>query len=287
VKQLAIFSYRDGIGKTAITTAFASLADKFVLADCDINSPDLHLIMKADIKKTVGFHGFRIASIDPEKCDKCKKCLEYCRFNAIDEKINILQESCKGCGLCEYVCPMDAIEMMNRDTGFTYSSETRTGPMSHAKLNPGEEISGSFVASVKENAKNIAKDKGKNLVIIDGASGISHTVLSAIIGVDLVLIVSEPCITAVNDLKKINEVINHLKIPTVVCINKNNLNTEVSDQIEEYCNNNQVTLIGKIPYDKGIVEAMAQQKNILDFSNEETSEKIIELWNSVIKKIIK
>jgi len=132
MKQLTVISGKGGTGKTSIAAAFASLADKAVFADCDVDAADLHLILKPDIKKTTVFHGLKIASIDKELCTNCKKCHEHCRFNAIDEDINLIKESCEGCGVCEYVCPFDAIKMIDRDSGFAYVSETRFGPMSHA-----------------------------------------------------------------------------------------------------------------------------------------------------------
>ena len=286
MKQLAVISYKGGTGKTAITVAFASLADNFVLADCDVNAPDLHLFLKADIKKTVGFHDLKIASVDDEKCDDCKKCINFCRFNAIDEKINIIPKSCEGCSICEYVCPVDAIKMIDRDSSLIYASETHFGPISHARFNPGEKISGKLVTAVKENAKTIAEEKRKNLVIIDGPSGISYPAFSTIIDVDLVLIVTEPSLSAVLDLERMIGITNHFKIPAVVCINKYDLNIQITEGIEEYCKNHDIELVGKLPFDTVMTEAMVKEKSIIEFSDGELSNRIIEMWNATVEKLL-
>ena len=159
MKQLTVISGKGGTGKTSITAAFASLTQNAVFADCDVDAADLHLILKPEIKKTTVFHGLKIPEIDKEKCIRCGKCHQHCKFGAIDEDIKIIKESCEGCGVCEYVCPVSAIKMIDRDSGFAYISETRFGPMAHAKLNTAEEASGKLVVVVRENAKTLAADK--------------------------------------------------------------------------------------------------------------------------------
>jgi len=223
MKQLTIISGKGGTGKTSLTAAFASLADA-VLADCDVDASDLHLILKPDIKKKEIFHGMELASVDKSRCIDCKKCYESCRFGAIDEDINIIKESCEGCGVCEYVCPTDAIKMVERDSGYSYISETRFGPMSHAMLMTAEEASGELVAVVRENAKKLAEKYEKELIIIDGPPGIGCPVISSITGVDLVLIVTEPTLSAIHDLERILEVANHFDVPAVEGRNKYDIN---------------------------------------------------------------
>lgn len=281
MKQLTIISGKGGTGKTSITAAFASLAETTVFADCDVDAADLHLILKPEIKKTMRFQGLKIASIDNDKCTNCKKCLESCKFDAINENIEIKKESCEGCGVCAYVCPSDAIDMIDRDSGFAYVSETRFGPLSHAVLNIAEEASGKLVALVRENAKKILEEKKMDLIIIDGPPGIGCPVIASITGVDLVLIVTEPTLSALHDLERIYGVSSHFKIPAVVCINKFDINLDNYRKIEEFCRNNNIPVVGKLPYDIAITRAMVEGKNIVEYSKGVLSNEIIKMWEEI------
>ena len=281
MKQLTVISGKGGTGKTSITSAFASCANNAVFADCDVDAADLHLILKPEIKKTIGFHGLKIASINNETCTKCKKCYEHCRFNAIDENIKIIKESCEGCGVCEYICPVDAIKMIDRDSGFSYISDTRFGPMAHAMLKTAEEASGKLVTTVRNNANKLAEEKKKDLIIIDGPPGIGCPVIASISGVDLVLIVTEPTLSAIHDLERIIGVTHHFMIPAVVCINKYDINLENTNNIELYCKNNYIDIVGKLPYDNIVTEAMIHEKNVVEYSNNEFSNNIISMWNDI------
>ena len=281
MKELTIISGKGGTGKTSLTAAFASLAENAVFADCDVDAADLHLIFKPDIKKTMSFHGLKIASIDKEKCTYCKNCYNHCRFNAIDENINIIKQSCEGCGVCEYVCPVDAITMVERDSGFSYISETRFGPMSHAMLRTAEEGSGKLVTMVRNNAKKIAEEKEKNLIIIDGPPGIGCPVISSITGVDLVLIVTEPTLSAIHDLERILDVAQHFRVPAVVCINKYDINKENTEKIELYCKSNNIQIVGKLPYNTIVTEAMIHEKTVIEYTKDDFSKLIVDMWNKV------
>jgi MinD superfamily P-loop ATPase len=278
-----VISGKGGTGKTTITAAFASIAKNAVFADCDVDAADLHLILKPDIKKTYSFKGLKIASIDKEKCTKCNRCFENCKFDAISEEIDIIKESCEGCKVCEFVCPVDAIKMIDRDSGFSYISETRFGPMAHAMLKTAEEASGKLVTVVRENAKNLAKEKNKDLIIIDGPPGIGCPVISSITGVDLVLVVTEPTLSAIHDLERILEVSNHFKIPAVVCINKFDINLDNTKNIEEYCNNKKIEIVGKLPYNTIVTDSMVYEKTIIEYSKNGISKEIVNIWEKVLE----
>ena len=280
MKQLTVISGKGGTGKTSITAAFAALADA-VLADCDVDASDLHLILNPDIKKTEEFHGLEIASIDKEKCIDCKECHNACRFDAIDEDINLIKERCEGCGVCEYVCPVNAISMVERDSGFSYISETRFGPMSHAMLLTAEEASGKLVTVVRENAKKLAAEAGRDTIVIDGPPGTGCPVISSITGVDLVLIVTEPTLSAIHDLQRILDVANHFSVPAVVCINKYDINTENTGRIEDYCNKNDIKIVGKLPYDTVFTEAMIHEKSVVEYSDSEVARIIKQMWEII------
>jgi len=286
MKQLTVISGKGGTGKTSITAAFASLAKNAVFADCDVDAADLHLILKPDVKKTMGFHGLKIASVDKEICNECKKCYEHCRFDAIDENINIIKESCEGCGVCEYVCPVNAISMIDRDSGFSYISETRFGSMAHAMLKTAEEASGKLVTVVRNNAKTLAEEKKKDLIIIDGPPGIGCPVIASISGVDLVLIVTEPTLSAIHDLERILGVAYHFKIPAVVCINKCDINLDNTEKIEHYCKSNNIDVVGKLPYDTVVTEAMIHEKTVVEYSDGDFSSNVIEMWNKIRRRLI-
>jgi len=281
MKQLTVISGKGGTGKTSITAAFASLANNAVFTDCDVDAADLHLILKPNVKKTIGFHGLKIALVNHETCNYCKKCFKQCKFNAIDKDINIINGSCEGCGVCEFICPVDAIKMINRDSGFSYISDTRFGPMAHAILKTAEEASGKLVTVVRNNAKKLAEEKKKDLVIIDGPPGIGCPVIASISGVDLVLIVTEPTLSAIHDLERILGVTYHFKIPAVVCINKFDINLENTEKIEQYCKNNNIDIVGRLPHDNIVTEAMIHEKNVVEYSKSDFSNMIIKMWNEI------
>jgi MinD superfamily P-loop ATPase len=285
MKQLAIISGKGGTGKTTLAAAFASLAENAVLADCDVDAADLHLILKPEIKEAIVFSGSKIASKDEEKCTRCGKCKEYCRFDAINEDLNLVEDRCEGCGVCEYVCPEGAITLIERKSGFAYISDTRFGPMSHAVLNTAEEASGKLVALVRNNARILAKKYGKDLIIIDGPPGIGCPVISAISGADLVLIVTEPTLSGIYDMERILGVANHFNIPAVVCINKFDINHENTLIIEEYCEENDLEVVGKIPYDETPTKAMIQEKTIIEFSDSEFSNNVKNIWENIRRKL--
>jgi MinD superfamily P-loop ATPase len=281
MKQLTVISGKGGTGKTSITAAFASLAKNAVLADCDVDVADLHLILKPEIKKTMGFHGLKIADIDKDKCIDCKKCFESCKFDAINKNIELIKESCEGCGVCAYVCPADAIKMVDRNSGFAYVSETRFGPMAHAVLKTAEEASGKLVTLVRENAKKLAEEKRKGLIILDGPPGIGCPVIASLTGVDLVLVVTEPTLSAIHDLERILGVAHHFGIPAVVCINKYDINLDNTEKIEQYCKENNIGIVGKLPYDTVITRAMIHEQSLIEFSDGKLSHEIHEMWNTI------
>ena len=281
IKQITVISGKGGTGKTTITAAFASIAKDAVFADCDVDAADLHLILKPIVKKTMEFNGLKIASIDKEKCTKCKICFENCKFDAIKEDIEIIKESCEGCGVCRFVCPVDAVNMIDRSSGYSYISETRFGHMAHAMLKTAEEASGKLVTVVRENAKKIAEEKNKKLIIIDGPPGIGCPVISSITGVDIVLIVTEPTLSAIHDLERILEVSEHFKIQAVVCINKFDINYDNSKKIEDYCKSKKIKIVGRLPYNNIVTDSMINEKTIIEYFKNGLSKDIIDMWNKI------
>jgi len=281
MKQLTIISGKGGTGKTTIAAAFASLAKNAVFADCDVDAADLHLILGPDIKETIEFSGMKLAAKDNEKCTECGECLEHCRFNAIDEEYNIINERCEGCGVCELVCPVDAIQLVDRKSGVAYKSMTRFGPMAHAVLNTAEEASGKLVNLVRNHARLLAHENNKDLIIIDGPPGIGCPVISSITGVDIVLIVTEPTLSVIHDMERIVNVVRHFNIPAMVCINKEDINSENTNKIEDFCKKKKIPVVGKLPYDNVATTAMIEEKSIIEFSNGVLSDKLRGMWDEI------
>jgi len=281
MKQVTVISGKGGTGKTSLTAAFASLANNAVLADCDVDAADLHIILKPQVLESTVFHGLKTAHINKNNCIDCRKCYELCKFDAIDGDINLIPESCEGCGVCAYVCPVDAITMIDRESGIAYISETRFGPMAHAMLRTAEEASGKLVTVVRNNAKMIAQEKNNDLIIIDGPPGIGCPVISSLTGVDLVLIVTEPTLSAIHDLERILGVAHYFHLPAVVCINKYDINIENTKKIENYCSKNSIEIAGKIPYDNVVTDAMVNEKTIIEYAKGEIVERTIKLWEKI------
>ncbi|MFO7619326.1 MAG: 4Fe-4S binding protein, partial [Thermoplasmata archaeon] len=279
MKQITVISGKGGTGKTTVTAAFASLAKNAVLADCDVDAADLHLILNPEIKETMDFKGLKIAKKDAEKCISCGKCLEHCRFNAIDENFDIKNTGCEGCGVCEYICPTKAITLVDRISGHAYLSDTRFGPMAHAALKTAEEASGMLVALVRENAKRLARESNRELIIIDGPPGIGCPVIAAIAGVDLVLIVAEPTVSGVHDAERVIGVSKHFRVPAMLLVNKFDLNLEMTKKLERFCLENGVELAGRLPYDNVTTDAMIAQKTVIEHSdNSEISQELRKIW---------
>lgn len=282
-KELTIISGKGGTGKTTITAAFASLAKNAVPADCDVDAADLHLILKPDIKEEKGFSGLKIARLNLEACTQCGKCVEHCRFEAIEQNdaVEIIDERCEGCGVCEFVCPTDAIELVDRDSGFSYISDTRFGPMAHARLSTAEEASGKLVSVVRQDARKLAEEQGRDLVLIDGPPGIGCPVISAIAGVSMVLVVTEPTLSGIHDLERILGVASHFGIPALVLINKYDINLDNTKRIEDYCKKNNTKIVGKLPYDNIVTKAMIEEKSIVEYSDGDFTRQVKEIWKEV------
>ncbi len=285
MKQLTVISGKGGTGKTTITAAFASLAKDSILADCDVDAPDLHLLLKPTIQDKMPFYGLKLAKIDEDKCTSCGICAENCRFSAISSDLEIIDDRCEGCGVCEYVCPTDAIELVKRISGYAYISNTRFGPMAHAVLNTAEEASGMLVTVVRNNAKNLAEEHEAETIIIDGPPGTGCSVIASIVGVDQVLIVTEPTLSGISDMKRVLDVTEHFDIPAVVCVNKYDINPENTEDIVSFCKTKGVDVIGKLPYDDVATRSMIAEKTINEFSHGDLAEGICEIWSILNQKL--
>ncbi|MBN2120488.1 MAG: ATP-binding protein [Candidatus Omnitrophica bacterium] len=278
MKQILVISGKGGTGKTVLTGALAALAENKVMADCDVDAADLHLLLKPDIKERHEFRSGKTAKIDKKLCEKCGKCLAVCRFDAVSQDFDIDPISCEGCAFCSFVCPQGAIKMQENISGEWFISDTRFGPMVHAKLGIAQENSGKLVSLVRKQAKELAEKNNCSLVIIDGAPGIGCPVIASLSGIDCALVVTEPTISGLHDADRVIKVAKHFGVFTKLVINKYDLNLDMSKRIERYCDNNEVRLIGKIGFDKSIVEAMVEGKTIIEYQKGKASEQISNLW---------
>ena len=283
MKQILIISGKGGTGKTILTGAFAALVKNKVMVDCDVDAADLHLLLSPAIKERNHFRSGKTAFIDKDKCAQCRKCIELCRYEAISDHFIVDTIACEGCSFCSNVCPAEAIEMQENESGEWYISETRFGPLIHAKLGIAEENSGKLVSLVRQQAKELAEKQNSDYVIIDGPPGIGCPVIASLSGVNCALVVTEPTLSGLHDAKRVIEVAQHFNVPVKLVINKFTLNFEMTTQIEDYCKEINIPVAGKIPFDKTIVEAMVEGKTIIEYTNGNINEIINNIWSSMQK----
>ena len=281
MKQIAILSGKGGTGKTTLVASFAALStNTCVLADCDVDAPDLHLILKPHVRERMEFRGSKTAHIDTEKCTCCGVCEDACKFDAI-QGCEIDSIMCEGCGVCGYVCPKEAIQLEDNISGYAFISDTRFGPISHAELNIAEEASGKLVTLVRNNACEIAERDGKTRIIIDGSPGIGCPVIASLTGVNLALIITEPTQSGLHDLERVLDLTNHFDVEAAVCINKHDINSEMTERIQSFCENRDIDVVGRIPFDPIVTAAMVEGKAVVEYRDSEDSEEIKRIWEIV------
>lgn len=285
--RLAVISGKGGTGKTMVTAGLADIIESSLsLADCDVEASNLSILHPGEIVTTEDFHGLDIAVIDQDKCIQCGECLERCRFDSIEENegtYSVRRYHCEGCGVCVYVCPADAISMDRQKAGEIFTSITEKGPLVHARLRPGSSNSGLLVNEVKKRAaKNGA---GKEMLLIDGPPGIGCPLISTIGGMDAVLAVTEPSFSGLSDLSRVVEVCKGLRIRIFVAINRYDLEESVSAKIEEFCLSEGLTLIGKIPFDKGVIDCVRNNLPVTRLDCP-AADAVRELWENLSKELV-
>jgi MinD superfamily P-loop ATPase len=286
MKEIVVISGKGGTGKTSVTASFAYLGGQDVIvADCDVDAADMHLLMQPDFRQSEDFYSGQLAVIDSERCTNCGACAEVCRFDAIPEvdgNYTIDALNCEGCGYCPRVCPEEAIKMEDRNVGKWYVSTIKTGStMVHARLGIGAENSGKLVAKVKNEAKALAEKNGKKYIIVDGSPGVGCPVVSSLSGAHFVILVTEPTVSGLHDLKRVHELVKKFSIPAGCIINKADLNPQIAEQIVTYLNHEKIVHLSNLPYDETFTEAMVNGQTIIEFNKNHLSDILTESWEQI------
>lgn len=280
MKEVVVLSGKGGTGKTSIVGSFAALARSKVLVDCDVDAADLHLLLQPTTRENHEFWSGRVAFIDKGKCTQCGLCQELCRFNAITD-FRVDRVSCEGCGFCSQICPAQAITMKEIMAGHWFISDTRYGPLVHARLGTAQENSGKLVALVRQKARELSEKTGIDYIISDGPPGIGCPVISSLSGASVALLVTEPTLSGIHDLERVLGVCRHFSVPALVCINKYDINEENSRQIEGFCQEQGIKVAGRIPFDNAVTEAMVRGLSVVEYTRNGVSRQIEALWELI------
>ena len=280
---ITVLSGKGGTGKTTIVAALSELIKKVMKVDCDVDAPNLYLFYKGMNVEKQNFYGSKIAKINQNLCNGCECCADICKFGAI--KHNTVDAfTCEGCGACTFVCPTNAISLVEEKTADTFLTKTDKGMISRAKMGIGSDGSGKLVTYLRKNAKRFEKDN--QITIIDGSPGIGCPVIASITETDVALIVTEPTKSGLDDLKRILKLAERFETQVMVCVNKYDINQEMTSQIEKYASENNLFVVGKIPFDKSVMESVNTLKPITEFEDSKAKKAIEEMWiriNTIIK----
>jgi MinD superfamily P-loop ATPase len=281
MKQLVVISGKGGTGKTSITAALAAVAENAVLADCDVDAADLHLVLDPEIDKEEAFYSGETPVFDADLCTQCGLCLDNCRFNAVSTDFQPIKENCEGCGVCEFICPSGAVSMHPRWCGVKRVSRTRFGPMVHAELGIGEENSGKLVTDVRRTSAEIAERDGAEFVIVDGSPGVGCPVIASLTGADACLLVAEPTVSAIHDLERVAELLKHFRLPSACVINKRGVNPELEECIIGFCEASGIPVVGSYPYDAAFNRAQSERMTVVEYDPEGFGLTTRNIWEEI------
>ncbi len=291
IKTMTIISGKGGTGKTSLAAGMAVMAKPVVLADCDVDAANLHLVLEPEVRESYDFYAMPIARIDQDLCSNCGTCYDMCRYDAISRSdddprvFSVDTLSCEACLVCKEFCPEKAIVTDTRAAGEWYISETRTGPMVHAHLGIAQENSGKLVTEVRKAAAALAADRGIGRVIVDGPPGIGCAVIASLTGADQVLAVTEATKSGMSDLMRVYELSQHFKIPISVIINKADLNDQVTSMIRDWAQGAGVEIIGELPYDPAVTRAMISGKAVVELEDCAIAEQMKQLCEKVLLRL--
>ncbi len=286
--EYVIISGKGGTGKTSMTASFAYLAGQSVIVDCDVDAADLHLVLSPRIVTQHEFFSGHEARIREDLCTGCGVCHEVCRFEAVHDiskpdgttGYRIDPIACEGCGVCVRFCPAKAIDFPEKRCGTWMISETRCGPMVHARLGVAAENSGKLVSTVRREARRLAETQHRSLILVDGPPGIGCPVIASLTGATKVLVVTEPTVSGEHDLKRVLALTRHFRIPTAICVNKWDLNPHLTDRIEAVALESGARVAGRVRYDSGVTAAQLQQRSVVETSAPSARD-IVTTWHQI------
>ena len=283
MKELVVVSGKGGTGKTSLTAAFSSLSSRHILCDADVDAADLHLLLKPEIRERTDFFGGGKAIIDPEGCTGCGRCRELCRFGAISEGFVVDRIACEGCGVCVDLCPVGAIDFPTQKCGEWFVSDTRMGPMVHACLGIAEENSGKLVSRIRQEARRLAEELKLEMIITDGPPGIGCPVIAAIGGATALALVVEPTVSGLHDMSRLADLARHFRVPCFLCVNKFDLNLEMTESLEEEARRREMQVVGRIPFDPVFTEAMIAGQTVIEYgNNSRVTSAVREIWETIV-----
>lgn len=286
MKELVVISGKGGTGKTSLIAAFASLAEKKVLCDADVDAADLHLIVNPVVSLSVDFISGHTADIDKDKCTECGLCIDMCNFGAISDDYKVNPLDCEGCGVCVYFCPEKAIEFPSNTCGQWFKSDTRFGPMVHGRLGIAEENSGKLVSLIRQESRKLADQKPLDLILTDAPPGVGCPVIASIGGASAVLVVTEPTLSGVHDMERVVKLADHFKVQAMVCINKYDLNLDLTRNIENYAKQQGINCLGRIRFDPIFTKAMVEGKTVIEYNSHSTAcQAVIDIWENLSKRL--
>jgi MinD superfamily P-loop ATPase len=284
MRQIVVLGGKGGTGKTTVVAALAHLMaaeQRLVLADADVDAPNLGLLLAPKALTSEQFVGGSEAVIDAAQCVGCGRCQEVCRYEAVAAQNGVYVVdpiACEGCAACAYACPAQCIRMEPAVSGEWRRSETRFGPFVHARLFAGQENSGKLVSLVRQQAQLVAEEQGAELILIDGSPGIGCPVIAAVTGADLALMVTEPTISGQHDLERVLGVAAHFGVPAAVCINKGDINPARTAEIEAYCRERDLPMLGVLPYDDDAMATMRRGQAVTEASTGPMAQALQALW---------
>jgi len=289
MRELVVVSGKGGTGKTSVVASLAALAKNAVFADCDVDAADLHLVLEPNVRQSEGFRSGRVAQVRAEDCTGCGTCAELCRFDAVRHDGNgsytIDEIGCEGCGVCHHFCPAGAIDFPEKVCGTWFISDTRFGPMVHARLGIAEENSGKLVSKIRKEARRIAEEQGRDLILADGSPGIGCPVIASVAAADMLLVVAEPTVSGIHDLARVADLAAHLRVRATVCVNKADLNPQMAEKAEDAAAQRGLAFMGRLPYDNDVTKAQIAGKSVVEFSDGPAAEAMKTLWSNVEREL--
>ena len=283
IREIVIVSGKGGTGKTSLAAAFAALAKNGILCDADVDAADLHLLMQPEVKERTDFMGGSKAVINPDLCTGCGTCRTLCRFDAISDRYEVDPIRCEGCGVCVDFCPEQAIDFPVQRCGEWYISATRFGPMVHARLGIAEENSGRLVSLVRKETRQLAEERGLELILTDGPPGIGCPVIAAIGGATALVIVVEPTVSGIHDMERVVDLAAHFRVPGMVIVNKYDLNVEMTETIEKLAVQRNLVVLGRVPFDPVFTRSMVQGQTLFEYGEETPTRQVVrDIWAKII-----